>query len=527
MSKRLSILYCIAIMVICISCNSKDGVGNNEITPALENSEITSTPDNDVNIDGNEITNQGDNSLISAYDGLPEVTVPTISFEDSPYRTFDEYMEQNPMDDTPYKCVWEKTEDVSDVPDENIILWAAKETHDIYEMSEKAVNAQLKKDGYPFRLKIVSVSNYEKNVQNCDADIIFTGDYYDGDVYPPAYKVVYGEEGKYLQLDQYLEGSSLWNHYPELDWESTEYKGAHYIVPNYALSGETGLMIRIKKSCYTEEELEGFDGTLDTILPLVSWDRRMFYGISEFDWLTFEGIDYLGGGIYLDKNGNIGNVMDLDINIRWMREMNRLLRKEMAIESASAERDADEWAIALTDISDKNRFNEDDYYIYTFPGIANNFYRGALAIRSTTKNPEMAFKLMELIITDHTYANLMAYGGEGWIENEDGYMIDPVTGERKGSGARRYYFGIMDNAGRSDYCRWSFDTPEDRKEYVSKYIKKVEYKNLDYPALLYQYQINVSTKYADMVRTVLNEKKFNQMLAERIAVSREAFKILE
>ena len=108
MSKRLSILYCIAIMVICISCNSKDGVGNNEITPALENSEITSTPDNDVNIDGNEITNQGDNSLISAYDGLPEVTIPTISFEDSPYRTFDEYMEQNPMDDTPYKCVWKR-----------------------------------------------------------------------------------------------------------------------------------------------------------------------------------------------------------------------------------------------------------------------------------------------------------------------------------------------------------------------------------------------------------------------------------
>ena len=527
MSKRLSILYCIAIMVICISCNSKDGVGNNEITSALENSEITSTPDNDVNIDGNEITNQGDNSLISAYDGLPEVTVPTISFEDSPYRTFDEYMEQNPMDDTPYKCVWEKTEDVADVPDENIILWAVKGTYDMYEMSEKAVNAQLKKDEYPFRLKIVIVPNFEKNVQNCDADVIFTGDYYDRDVYPAAYKVVYGEEGKYLQLDQYLDGSRLWEHYPELDWESTEYKGVHYIVPNHALSGEGGLQIMIKKSCYTEEELEGFDGTLDTILPLVSRDRKLFYGLAECDWLTFEGIDYLGGGVYLDKNGNIGNVMDLDINIRWMREMNRLLRKGMAFESISPERDADEWAISLTDIPDKNRINEEDYYIYTYKGMANNFYRGALAIRSTTKNPEMAFKLMELIITNHTYANLMAYGGEGWVENEEGFMVDSVTGEHVGSGNRRYYFGIMDNAGRSDYCRWSFDTPEDRKEYVSKYIKKVEYKNFDYPALLYQYQINVSTKYADMVRTVLNEKKFNQMLAERIAVSREVFKILE
>ena len=106
-------------------------------------------------------------------------------------------------------------------------------------------------------------------------------------------------------------------------------------------------------------------------------------------------------------------------------------------------------------------------------------------------------------------------------------MIDPVTGERKGSGARRYCFGIMDNAGRSDYCRWSFDTPEDRKEYVSKYIRKVEFKDLEYPALIYQLQKKVNGKYVDTVRTVLNEKTFNKLLAERIAVSREVFKILE
>lgn len=520
---RKSFVFLIAFfMILCVSCSSdgeKEEIETDVKNNIVNNSDLTENVEKNDNDENIPVASQ------SAYDGLPEVTVPEISFDDIPFRTFEEFMAQDENDDTPYECAWEITEDVSDVPEENIILWAAMGSD--YMASETAVNEQLKKDGYPFRMKIVTIPDeiYSRVVENCDADIIYTGDYYEGDVYSPAYKVVYGEKGKYLQLDKYLEGSRLWDHCPEVDWESVEYEGAHYVVPNYALSGESGLQIRIKKSAYSEEELVGFDGTLDSILPLVSRERKLFLGLSDFTWLAYEGIDYIGGGMYYDEEGNIANVMDLEINIRWMRELNWMLRTGRAFESASAEEDANEWTIALTDISDKNRFNEDDYYIYTFQGVSNSFYDCSLAIRSTSKNPEMAFQLMELIITDHTYANLMAYGGEGWVE-QDGYMIDPVTKEHKGAGSRRYYFGIMDNAGRSEYCRWSFDTAEDRKEYVSKYVKKIEYKDVEYPALLYLLQ-PVKGEYTRIVTMALHEDDFNQKLAEYIAKSRQVFKILE
>ena len=518
--KKLEIVICCILLVLITSCSSNSEDLINEIVNTSpipsESAEL-----GDAKADKNEYI-----TPMPAYDGLPEVTIDPIPFDKITFRTFEEFMEQNPPDDTPYKCQWEKTEDVADVPDENIILWAVPGSGD-YSASEEDVNGQLRKDGYPFRMKIVTIPDdiYCQTVENSDADIIFTGSMFAEDVYYPAYKVVRGETGKYLKLDEYLEGSKLWEHCPQIDWDSVEYKGAHYVVPNYALCGETGLQIRIKKSSYAEEEIAGFDGTLDTLLPLISKDRKLFYGITEFRWLLFEGINYVAYTMYYDENGNIRNVMDLDINIRWIRELNRMFREGMAIESSSAEASADEWSIALTDISDKNRFNEDDYYIYTFPGNSNSFYNNSLAIRSTSKNPDMAFKLMELIITDRTYANLMAYGGTPCVD-KDGFMVDPVTGEGVDSGMRRFYFGIEDNISRPLNERWSFDSSKDRADYVSKYIRKIDYKIFDHPDLLYL-SGQIYGKYIRIIPEIRGEREFNQTLAEYIAESREAFKILE
>ncbi len=518
--KKLEILICSICLVFLASCSSESSekISDESNLPNLSNESV-------VNLDDEKDRTESSISK-SAYDGLPEVTVPEISFDEIPFRTFEEFMKQNPSDDTPYKCQWEKTEDVADVSDENIILWAIPGSGD-YSTSEEAVNNQLRKDGYPFRMKIVTIPDdiFDQTVENSDADVIYTGTTFAEGVYYPAYKVVRGEKGKYLRLDEYLEGSKLWEHCPQIDWDSVEYKGSHYVVPNYALCGETGLQVRIKKSSYTEDEIAKFDGTLDTLLPLISKDRKLFYGISDFRWLTYEGITYVGMGMYYDENGNIGNVMDIDINVRWMRELNRMFREGMAIESSSAEASADKWSIALTDISDKNRFNEDDYYIYTFPGTSTSFYSNSLAIRSTSKNPDMAFKLLELIITDRTYANLMAYGGTPCIE-KDGFMVDPVSGEGVGSGMRRYYFGIEDNIGRPKGERHSFDSSKDRFEYVSKYIKEIDFKFYDYPGLLYLAGQTYG-KYMRIISEVLDEQKFNQKLAEYIAESREVFKILD
>ena len=523
MWKRLIIIFSIFFLTACVSCSSNDG---EEITDSHSDSLDRNTIE-EKDVSDKEVNNISITPM-SAYEGLPEVTVPEISFDEIPYRTFEEFMAQDETDDTPYECSWEMTEDVSDVSEENIILWAVPGSGD-YSPSEEAVNNQLRKDGYPFRMKIVTIpddENYSINVANSDADIIYTGDAYVDDVYYPAYKVVRGEQGKYLQLDEYLEGSELWEHCPQIDWDSVEYKGAHYVIPNYSLCGETGLQIRIKKSVYSEEELEGFDGTLDSILPLVSKDRKLYFGLGEFRWLLLEGIIPVASVMYYDENGNIRNVMDLDINIRWMREVNRMYREHMAVTTnGSAEECADEWTIAITDISDKNRFNEEDYYIYTFKGNSNTFYSNSLAIRSTSRNPEMAFKLMELIITDRTYANLMAYGGTPCVE-KDGFMVDPVTGEGVESGMRRFYFGIEDNIGRPKNERWSFDSAEDRAEYVEKYIRQIDFRFYDYPALIYLLD-PLYGEYIGMFKEVLDEEKFNQKLAEYIAKSRQVFKILE
>ena len=278
--KKLEIVICCILLVLITSCSSNsENLINENVEPYLIPSESAEL--GDAKADKNENI-----TPMPAYDGLPEVTIDPIPFDKITFRTFEEFMEQNPPDDTPYKCQWEKTEDVADVPDENIILWAVPGSGD-YSASEEDVNGQLRKDGYPFRMKIVTIPDdiYCQTVENSDADIIFTGSPFAEDVYYPAYKVVRGETGKYLKLDEYLEGSKLWEHSPQIDWDSVEYKGAHYVVPNYAGCGESGLQIRIKKSSYTEEEIAGFNGTLDTLLPLISKDRKFFLVYLDSDGL--------------------------------------------------------------------------------------------------------------------------------------------------------------------------------------------------------------------------------------------------
>ena len=134
MWKRLINIFSIFILMACVSCSSNDG---EEITDSHSDSLNRNTIE-----EKNVSDKEGDNISITptpAYEGLPEVTVPEISYDEIPYRTFEEFMAQDETDDMPYECSWEMTEDVSDVPKENIILWAVLGSGD-YSPSEEAVN---------------------------------------------------------------------------------------------------------------------------------------------------------------------------------------------------------------------------------------------------------------------------------------------------------------------------------------------------------------------------------------------------
>ena len=98
-----TVFYCILLMLVTSCSSNSEDLINENVESYLIPSESAEL--GDAKADKNENI-----TPMPAYDDLPEVTIDTIFFDEIPFRTFEEFMEQNPSDNTPYKCQWEKTE---------------------------------------------------------------------------------------------------------------------------------------------------------------------------------------------------------------------------------------------------------------------------------------------------------------------------------------------------------------------------------------------------------------------------------
>ena len=170
-----------------------------------------------------------------------------------------------------------------DIPDEewnvdkNTIIWAFYDDIGTFGNVEDHINKKLEKDGYPFRIKciVLGMKGYTQRVKDCRADIIFDGLGFPDSTYK--WSVMHDAilEGKILKLDEFLNGSRLYDFYPEAMWDSIRVDGSIYSIPNTNFY-DSSLAVVLKKSAYTEEEIESFDNTLDGLLKLVDSERKLY-----------------------------------------------------------------------------------------------------------------------------------------------------------------------------------------------------------------------------------------------------------
>lgn len=409
--------------------------------------------------------------------------------------------------------------------DKNTIIWAFMDDAIGAEYVEENVNRKLEEDGYDFRLKCVALGykDYSKKVRECKADIVFGGMRSDEDrdvKVNPAYDSICA--GSFLKLDDYLRGSKLYDFFPEVLWDSVRYEGSIYCVPNMNFY-DSHLALIFKKDAYTKEQIEQFDGSLEGLLSLISNENKLYYNSSLASYLDMYGIaNEDSSGIYYEDD-KIKNIMDLEISQTWIKTMHQLAMQGMIVDGSVNYLDCkDEWSVAVCNVGADSGLKEDDYVIINYPGDVYAHHNAAIAIKENSHNPDAAFKLLELFLTDSDYGNLIIYGGN--VTNDNGYAVDPSSGKKIYSWPRRMQWGIsvgiLKGTGDNNII---FDTPEDRKKYYEnmRFVPKMAevWTRAEYKEFLTGLR-GLVLKHDDII---FNEKNFDEELESWIKDSDELF----
>lgn len=407
---------------------------------------------------------------------------------------------------------------------ETVITWVVLMARNAAKI-ENDVNKKLEEDGYPFRLKVEvyeDIENYNEYVKSCDADIVYTGLTYSGDKKVgrgPAYFAI--QEGAYLNLGSYLEGSRLRAFIPDGLWETVKYEGETYCVPNGVIPCECSKVLLFRKDRYSESDVEAFDGTPEAFERLLGGDGILIadpdVGGAE---LVYSGVENEYYGYYED--GYFKNIMELDEHVEWLRLLHKLNNENRLCQTSveDAENNGIDWSIAETHSVPEYDFSDGEYYVKSYKQPYADHMSAAIAIRSTSKNPGKAFSLMELIMTDSEYANLVVFGSD--FEEIDGYAVSKEDGTVPYSYPVRYCFGICTGIWRSN-DEYVFESSDQWKEFVEESACSQENYKFRYPEQLEQL-VRMYWTYEDIVTE--DDEKFEFGLKKLIKKSTEIFDTL-
>ena len=380
----------------------------------------------------------------------------------------------------------EADESMDDI-DENTIVWALMRLGigDEADKRTEQINKKLKEDGYPYEILIQQYDTLEetldlrKAMMKAGADVVYTGmpsSQTDETAWDPAYEAIM--KNKLLKLDDYLKGSKLYDMIPEELWDSVRVDGSIYCIPNPALRNSC-FSIVFKKSAYTEEQLQSFDDTIEGLTPFISAENKLYYGDDRF--VSMYGIHSNTYGIYYTDDG-FGNLSNLDEYVNGLTVLNSLAQAGMVINPRTKgfEESKDEWSVAFCDDFYTSLLNEDDYYIRTYRGIVEPGFNSAIAIKASSHNPDGAFKLIELIMTDPEYAKLAVYGEN--VILKDGFAYDTEKEKYAVGYLSRLQFGVMELVyPDKDSYLTRFESIEAKKEYYANNFDTANLSWLDYP----------------------------------------------
>lgn len=414
--------------------------------------------------------------------------------------------------------------------DENTITWAIMmNTSDDGERACERVNKKLKEDGYDFNFGYCELASprvssegtryYRYLMMECDADVVYTGMYNHDDttIWSPCYEAI--KKGKLLKLDDYLEGSKLYDYFPEKMWDAVRVDGSIYCIPNPTANAGCFTIV-FKKSAYTEDEISRFDDTIEGLRPFLSEENKLYCLNTSF--LSMYGIDQTDVfGIYY-QDDKIKNQMECDTYVEGLKKLHDYYMEGLALKiKESPGRCSDDWSVAL--LWDRNAVLEldlEEYYVKTYKGFVGSLCAQAIAIKADTKNPEEAFKMIELLMTNSDYANALLY--EDNIIEKDGYAYDPEKDEYKNPYWMKQWFGLAEIAYQSKEDPDRFKTSEERKEYYETNLGPVITSCMDYPA-----EVMKLWRLAEEHDGIIyNKKNFEEELNKWIKDSSEIFKTI-
>ena len=348
------------------------------------------------------------------------------------------------LSETDHGNIGTQTEQVtepSNVPEENdedisYVTWAipGNLVH-IGDESVKKINNKLKDEGYSFRLKLIRIEsnydiNYIKEIDQCGADIVFTGIGVEKSSDSLAIDEIIAE--KYEDLTKYIENSRLKEFIPQKLWAASAYKGKKFLIPSeYIQDGAEQILLYKCNDDANQLTFDGVDSDIFMLEGLVSENNKLFYGFTDFEFVRCFGYCYdAGNGIVISNEGKVINPFEDEKCLRWMQMINTWYKEGTAPDP----RDGNPMVIKagcslqLTTSSDITK--EKGQVVKSWKRELCNRYGWSTAIRKDSENKENAFKLLELIRTDHEYGNLLIYGKQSTDEGpiDDNYMNKIVFG---------------------------------------------------------------------------------------------------
>ena len=338
-------------------------------------------------------------------------------------------------------------------PEDYYIKWAVPQGCIVSELTLDEINYKLEQADAGYGLKIVEIdeSDYQANLDKSGADIAFVG----FDIENANVAVTGLEAGKYACLDEFLQESKLYEAIPELLWDTVRYQGNIYYVPNEALQNY-GICVIFDTDKIPLEKAEAFDGDIFSLEEYLPEGECLYYWWDAFRFAETFGYVY-DKGLLFSYDGGVINPFEDERCVRWLRTINQWCADGKA---TSDPRKGEQCAIQLTNDVDDTGENT---YKYAWKGSACPRLTLTVGIRADSQKQEEAFRFLELLHTEPSYANLLVFGKE---------ILD--SGEaRQANWARQLIFGVdtFDSellSGASGLRHYA--SPEEKKQYYEEHV---------------------------------------------------------
>lgn len=346
-----------------------------------------------------------------------------------------------------------------DTSETETIRWAVPDMVRIEDGTIEKINEMLREDGKSFRLEPVLLDffNYNKELETAEYDIAFAGFAEETATYEVLPAIA---QGRFYQLDEWLQESELYAVVPELLWKSVTYNGGIYSVPSAAISEMTPAVLIKTDSVGAMSETSLV--SLEELDSLMSQAGKFLYDYqSGLYFLGYCGLDYKEGLLW-ESDGTYRNPLETEVCEEWLRTLNQWYR-----EGKLTTNRADEWTVCMTNVP--GDFYAIDAAIFEAPKAYTLLhFAGSVAIAADSDRKEAAWELLQLLYLDEEYGNLLVFGPEH--EEKDGYAVNK-QGEVLSGSLNKLSWGVGVNLLKGNDEISLHDSLEEKKAY---YENKVE-----------------------------------------------------